>query len=879
MAEGKKTAFTQAQVAQAAGTQRLDSWRASGFFPPVPAPAPVAQDAGGRQFDYSQGFNLIMRPRHEENGGVSFRELRALADNYDLLRLVIETRKDQLAALSWNIVPRSADDDKALKNDERIKKIEKFLRRPDGVMPWSDWLRMLLEDMLVIDAATVYPRKNKGGDAHSWEVVDGATIKILIGEDGRIPLAPAPAYMQVIKGLGVAEFTTEELFYRPRNRRSWKHYGYSPVEQIMMTVNIALRRQLTQLNHYTEGNIPEALVSCPPEWSADDVAAMQASFDQLAGTGNLKSQLKVIPGGTNVTFTRDPKLQDQFDEWLARIVAYAFSVSPQALVQMMNRATAETAAETAQLEGLAPLQLWVQNFINDLIEQEFGTDEFMFEWDGGEELDPKTQAEIHQIYVNMGVLDTEEVRKDIGRDPRGTAQPQPNATQPNASGAPPVLPNASGDAEGGQPAPTGEAVAAAGGAPDSTSMGEGSAPAPAPVVGPDGQPISTDGAAPVPVAGAVGGEAPKVADAAMNGTQVTSLLAIVEEVAGKNLPEETAVALIMAAFPRVPKETIEAMLTPLRNFEKPTPPAPVGPDGKPIVPGQAEAPAANQDGEVPAADAEPAPGDSKKGKPPAPAVDKAEKLAKAHTHGNVKAASKQRKVLTDALKKKLAGVGASLAAAIEALPDDTVVKVLAKVEGEVDSDKAKKLLAKFDMSFEDIEEEMLSALEVVGTGAASSALNKIKGGADDALSLANTRAERYARDRAAELVKDISDSTRDMLRATVVLAESEGWSTKDLAKEIKDHYAFSSQRAQTIARTELKKADSEGALAGWKASGLQMKKEWIRSANDADCEVCEGNEMQGPIDLDDSFDSGDETSPAHPNCECVVVSVIDNEDQ
>jgi hypothetical protein len=46
-----------------------------------------------------------------------------------------------------------------------------------------------------------------------------------------------------------------------------------------------------------------------------------------------------------------------FDEWLARIVCFAFSISPQALTQQMNRATAETQKEIAEEEGLAPVRL------------------------------------------------------------------------------------------------------------------------------------------------------------------------------------------------------------------------------------------------------------------------------------------------------------------------------------------------------------------------------------------------------------------------------------------------------------------------------------------------------------------------------------------
>ncbi|HXT06164.1 MAG TPA: hypothetical protein VN715_04415 [Roseiarcus sp.] len=82
-----------------------------------------------------------------------------------------------------------------------------FLRRPRGPLratlatpdrrhDFSTWLRMLVEDMLVIDAVTIYPRYARSGAVYSLDVIDGATIKPLIGDDGRAPAAPDPAYQQ-----------------------------------------------------------------------------------------------------------------------------------------------------------------------------------------------------------------------------------------------------------------------------------------------------------------------------------------------------------------------------------------------------------------------------------------------------------------------------------------------------------------------------------------------------------------------------------------------------------------------------------------------------------------------------------------------------------
>lgn len=860
--QGKKTAFTAGDIAQAAGASRLDSWTTAGFFPALPPVAPVAQETQGRKYDYGQAFNIISRPRSEEGGNASFQLLRQLADNYDLLRLIIETRKDQLCGLSWNIVGRNPDD-KIDGDDKRVQELEKFFRRPDGALTWNEWLRELVEDMLVIDAATVYPRKTLGGGLHSLEVMDGATIKILIDETGRIPVAPMPAYAQILKGLPAAHYTRDELIYKPRNRRSWKHYGFSPVEQIMMTVNIALRRQTTQLQYYTEGNIPEALVACPADWGPEQIREMQGTWDSMVHS---KRKMSFVPGGMEVQFTREPTLKDSMDEWLARIVAYAFSVSPQALIQMMNRATAETAAETAQLEGLAPLQLWVKDMIDDIIERYFGYDDLVFEWDSGEELDPKAQAEIHAIYLMNGVLDTDEVRKDIGRDPRMDPAVQ-------NSGAAPVLEG--GEPEGQNVSEAGGAVAAAGAVPE-TNSGKAEQGAQAAAQGASGTPAAN--ATPAGPAGPPAATETKVADAVMNGAQISSLLEIIQLVADKGLPEDTAIGIIMAAFPAVRREQIEAMLTPLRNFEPPKPEPLLGPDGNPIAPGAP--PAADGKPVTPAKEGKEADaGNEPPAQPKAKGKKADEEVAKA-----AKPIVKQRKALTVVMRKKLKALSEELAKQVMEHRTETVAEEFAK-SNNAQPDNVEALLAQFDISFDDIEEQLFGALEIVSTASATVAVKQLEVNGKDALSLANTAAERWARARAAELIKsngaggELAEATREMLRSTIVKAESEGWSNDRLAAELRDGYAFSKQRAETIARTELKAADSEGAIAGWRSTGLKLKKEWVRSANDHDCDICEQNERQGAIELDDTFDSGDDTSPAHPNCECAVLPVTETGDQ
>jgi SPP1 gp7 family putative phage head morphogenesis protein len=411
---------------------------------PMPPVAPAEVKEQGRAMDYPVGYNQNLQPRAMEP--IGFEHLRTLADSYDLMRLIIETRKDQVSRMKWNIKPRK----EGVQSDARCEKIAEALRKPDREHDWDTWMRALLEDMLVIDAATIYPRKTRGGEFYSLDLIDGATIKRVIGEDGRTPMAPEPAYQQVLKGVPAANFTVDELFYRMRNWRVHRMYGYSPVEQVIMTVNIALRRQLHQLQYYTEGNVPEALIGVPENWTVEQIKQFQNYWDSLMeGNTAQRRHAKFVPGNMEYQPTKEQALKDMYDEWLARVICFAFSVSPNAFIAQVNRATAETSQEAAKEEGLAPILTWLKNTMDNIVAQVFGAPDLEFAWAEEVNLDPKTKADVHSVYITAEVMTPDEVRQELGMEPMTPEQREKIKQDKMALKAGPPKPGE----EGGGPKP------------------------------------------------------------------------------------------------------------------------------------------------------------------------------------------------------------------------------------------------------------------------------------------------------------------------------------------------------------------------------------------------------------------------------------------
>ncbi|MGE3942510.1 MAG: phage portal protein [Alphaproteobacteria bacterium] len=383
-------------------------------FSPGEPPVPARLEAL-RLWDFPVGINTVYGPRTDEP--ISFAELRALADSHDITRLAIETRKDQLEKLDWTIKPRlTCHSDGEVR--ARAAQMAKFWHRPDGASTFATWLRALLEDMLVLDAPAIELRRNRGGVIIGLDVVDGATIKLLFDATGRAPKPPAPAYEQVIHGQPWKLLTSDGLLYLPRNRRPHKAYGFSPVEQIVMTVNIALRRQMMQLQHFTTGNVPPGLLTAPEGWNAEQIRQFQEWFDSvLAGNTGARTRLVWAPSGTAYQAFTEAPYKDEFDEWLARIVCYAFSLSPTAFTRQVNRATAETAHSAALAEGLEPLKNWVKNLIDHVIQDRMGHADLEFAWVDPRPIQPIEQARVLDIYVRRGIYTVNEARGILGFGP------------------------------------------------------------------------------------------------------------------------------------------------------------------------------------------------------------------------------------------------------------------------------------------------------------------------------------------------------------------------------------------------------------------------------------------------------------------------------
>lgn len=389
-----------------------------GWFPPLNPITPVVPaeqqpSVMGRQLDYQVGENIRYTPRSGEP--ISFQVMRNLAHS-DILSIIINSRKDQLAKLEWTIEPRDTTQRKSLATQSI--ELEQWWRKPDQRHTWREWLQMLLDDLLVIDAPCLFVNRDRSNVVWGFQPIDGATIKPLIDLQGHRPIPPLWAYEQILHGTPAVLYTADQMIYKPRILRTSRIYGYSPVERIILTVNKALRRDVQQLDHFTEGSIPSVLMRLPKEWTVQQIETYERLWNaKLSGNLAERARVHFAPDGSSMPYEfKKVDLKDEFDEWLARVQCAAYGVDPTPFIKQVNRGTQETTREAALAEGLAPYQVWISELVDDCLERQ-GFGQFRHNWKDDDAIDPVEKSTIRKTMISVGALHPNEARAEDGLDP------------------------------------------------------------------------------------------------------------------------------------------------------------------------------------------------------------------------------------------------------------------------------------------------------------------------------------------------------------------------------------------------------------------------------------------------------------------------------
>jgi len=121
--------------------------------------------------------------------------------------------------------------------------------------------------------------------------------------------------------------------------------------------------------------------------------------------------------------------------------------------------------------------------------------------------------------------------------------------------------------------------------------------------------------------------------------------------------------------------------------------------------------------------------------------------------------------------------------------------------------------------------------------------------------------------------EQVNETTRKRLKKVLGEGITAGEGISELSERVSG--VFKQRRkyeAERIARTEVNSASNGAELEAYKQSEIIEKKEWLAEA-DA-CEICA--DLNGDVrKLNEVFSGGFDYPPAHPNCRCTILPVVE----
>jgi hypothetical protein len=405
-----------------------------------------------RRYEYQVAQNINIVPTRL----VPFSTLRAAGDSIDILRRCIEVTKSKMNGLDFDIVLGSDASEKIAaesggdhvramakareKYTDEINRLREFWENPDksNGYTWQDWINIAIEDILVIDALAIYPQPTVGGDLYGFQILDGSTIKPLIDDRGMRPMSPNAAFQQILYGFprsefsateedpkADGEFTSDQLAYMVRNRRSTTVYGFSPVERALPLADIYLRRQQWIRAEYTDGVMPELMFTTDEDWGTNPdllLAYERILNDDLAGQTEQRKRARLLPKGLTpiVNEGYGEKFKDTLDDYLVTSICGHFGVQPAEIGfspkgGLGGAGFSEGQAENGEALGIGPLANWISKQLTNLSYTYLGMPrELEFKLLTSERRDTEENARKNEIEIRSAGKSVNERRSELG---------------------------------------------------------------------------------------------------------------------------------------------------------------------------------------------------------------------------------------------------------------------------------------------------------------------------------------------------------------------------------------------------------------------------------------------------------------------------------
>jgi HK97 family phage portal protein len=318
-------------------------------------------------------------------------------------------------AAGWSI---TALDEKT-KDDKTQKVLTDFFNYPNPDESMNDILEGIVTDLGIYGNAFIEVVPGMDGLPKEIWNLDATSMRVRYDDHGYIM-----GYVQRL-GQNTVQFAPEEVIHFRLNSRGSTQYGMSPIETLLMAVDTDLKAQIYITKYYENFGAPKGLYkmkNATPEqvrrnrlYLATQVAGIENSHRNLMLEGDVEYQQ--ISSEMKDTASLDVRrfLREEI------FAVYGIPPSKVAVIESGNIGSGTGDAQDAAFkkETVYPMQNKIGGKLTlQLIRTLFGIDTYQFTFNREDSEDALSKAKVHQIYLQGGVVDSNEVRADMGKKPK-----------------------------------------------------------------------------------------------------------------------------------------------------------------------------------------------------------------------------------------------------------------------------------------------------------------------------------------------------------------------------------------------------------------------------------------------------------------------------
>lgn len=286
--------------------------------------------------------------------------LRKLAEDPWVAAAILD-RKQRVCQAELVVAP----DDETKPYDKKVQlAIEDILENPNEYREsWNTIAERVVDDILVLDRGCISKDVDLKRIPHGLYAENGAQIKIYPNWDGD---PEKPRYLYEEPGSTVKiPLLNNQLICIQANEATWR-FGRSPVQILYDTIQADLAASLSAAG-IVSSKPPPHLIQFPKA-NQTTIDSLRARYEaDIAG----RRELWLVGGDEKVevqplVYSLKDNQWLEWQVWLARKICAVLQTSPQTLgiTFDINRATAEVQQDVSEDQGLIPLLLLLERYLN-----------------------------------------------------------------------------------------------------------------------------------------------------------------------------------------------------------------------------------------------------------------------------------------------------------------------------------------------------------------------------------------------------------------------------------------------------------------------------------------------------------------------------------